>query len=304
MLFSELYSVYYNTVAEILKSTVKGELSEQKLRAIVAEKAFGESALTIPAAIKSGKWQLVTLDMKTPITSVPTMPLTDIEKRWLKAISLDSRIKLFDMDFDGLDDVEPLFTPDSIYVFDSYTDGDNYTDLDYIERFKTVLRAIREKQPLKIELENRHGKRVQMNVIPEYLEYSEKDDKFRLITSGCRYGRTINLGRINMCKPYFGERLNRSVRHEEHMAVVSFELFDGRNTLERAMLHFAHYEKRVEQNGEDKYTVRVKYNTDDETELLIRVVSFGPFIKVTEPESFVDLVKNRLIKQKSCGLGE
>ena len=38
--------------------------------------------------------------------------------------------------------------------------------------------------------------------MPEYLEYSEKDDKFRLVASGCRYGKTINLGRILSCKPF------------------------------------------------------------------------------------------------------
>lgn len=302
MLFSELYSVYYNTVAEILKCAVTGELTEQKMKSIVAEKAFGESVLTIPSAIKNGRWQLIKTDMSTSVTSVPTMPLTDIEKRWLKAISLDPRIGLFEMDFSGFDDVVPLFVPENIYVYDQYNDGDDYTDIGYRNRFKTMVRAIKERQPLKIEFDNRHGKRVQMNIIPKYLEYSEKDDKFRLITSGCRYGKTINLGRITMCKPYFGERLNRAVRHEEHMAAVSFELFDGRNTLERAMLHFAHYEKSIIETGKDKYTVQIKYYTDDETELLIRILSFGPFIKVTEPESFVDLIKNRLVIQKRCGL--
>lgn len=302
MLFSELYSVYYNTIAEILKCAVFEELTEQKVKSIVAEKAFGESVLTIPAALKNGRWQLIKPDMSTPLYSMPTMPLSDIEKRWLKAISLDPRIKLFDVDFSGLDDVVPLFTPESVYIYDKYNDGDDYANMGYITRFKTVVRAIKERQPLEIELDNRHGKRVQMNIIPEYLEYSEKDDKFRLITSGCKYGKTINLGRLTMCKPYFGERLNRSVKYEGNMAEVSFDLFDGRNTLERAMLHFAHFEKSVEQTNTDKYTVTVKYNTDDETELLIRILSFGPFIKVTEPESFVELIKNRLKSQRRCGL--
>ena len=302
MLFSELYSVYYNTVAGILKCAVAGDLTEQKIKNIVAENAFGESVLTIPAAFRNGRWQLIKRDMSTTVKSSPAMPLSYIEKRWLKAISLDPRIGLFDMDFSGLDGVVPLFTPESVCIYDKYNDGDDYSDMGYITRFKTVVRAIKERQPLKIELENRHGRRVQMNVIPEYLEYSEKDDKFRLITSGCKYGKTINLGRLTGCKPYFGERLNRFVRYEENMAEVSFDLFDGRNTLERAMLHFAHFEKSVEQTNTDKFKVTVKYNTDDETELLIRILSFGPFIKVTKPESFVELIKKRLIEQKRCGL--
>ena len=42
------------------------------------------------------------------------------------------------------------------------------------------------------------------------------------------------------------------------------------------------------------------YEKEDETELVIRVLSFGPMIKVTAPQSFAELIKQRLIAQKSC----
>ena len=83
---------------------------------------------------------------------------------------------------------------------------------------------------------------------------------------------------------------------------VGFELTDQRNALERAMLHFAHFEKQAEKAGEDRYKVKVTYDKEDETELVIRILSFGPMIKVTFPEDFVDLIRDRLKRQKSCGL--
>ncbi len=49
-----------------------------------------------------------------------------------------------------------------------------------------------------------------------------------------------------------------------------------------------------------KYKVSVTYDKDDETELLIRILSFGPMIRVTGPHDFVNLIKERLRKQKSC----
>lgn len=67
------------------------------------------------------------------------------------------------------------------------------------------------------------------------------------------------------------------------------------------MLHFAHFEKQAERM-DDKYILRLKYYENDETELVIRVLSFGPYVKVQEPESFVDLIKERLISQRSCEL--
>ncbi len=39
------------------------------------------------------------------------------------------------------------------------------------------------------------------------------------------------------------------------------------------------------------------YNREDKTELVIRVLSFGPFLKVVEPEDFVELIKERLANQ-------
>jgi predicted DNA-binding transcriptional regulator YafY len=43
------------------------------------------------------------------------------------------------------------------------------------------------------------------------------------------------------------------------------------------------------------------YDKDDETEILIRLLSFGPMIRVVEPESMTALIRDRLKMQKSCG---
>jgi len=122
MLFHEIYGCYYNAVAEILHQAVNGELTEKGMQKIVTEKAFSESFLTVVPSLKDEKWQLLKKDLSTPIKHEPSMPLTDLQKRWLKAISLDPRVKLFDADFSFLDDVEPLFTPDDYTVFDKYND--------------------------------------------------------------------------------------------------------------------------------------------------------------------------------------
>ena len=129
------------------------------------------------------------------------LPLTLLEKRWLKAILLDPRLRLFDCELKGLEEVEPLFLPDDIHIFDKYADGDSYDNEKYIQNFRTIMDAIAARCPLRIDVENRRGMLTHIKALPEYMEYSEKDDKFRLITSGCRYGRTINLARILSCKP-------------------------------------------------------------------------------------------------------
>ena len=130
---------------------------------------------------------------------------------------------------------------------------------------------------------------------------SEKDDKFRLIGTGNKFGSTINLGRIVSCKRYEKPfEVNQGKRNHSRPRSVIFELVDERNALERVLLHFAHFEKTAERIDGDRYSVTINYDKEDETEIVIRILSFGPMVKVTAPTHFIDLIKQRLIAQKSC----
>ncbi len=64
------------------------------------------------------------------------------------------------------------------------------------------------------------------------------------------------------------------------------------------MLHFSHLEKETERIDERRYRLTLHYEKDDETELLIRVLSFGPVLKVVYPAQFRDKLKNRIEKQR------
>lgn len=302
MFFSELYSAYYTAVAKIIEKAIESPLNRNDIRAIIEENAFAESVLNIESSLLNEKWQLITKEGNTPFVNKPTLPMTNLEKSWLKAISLDPRVKLFIEDFSDLEDVEPLFTPEDIYVFDKYADGDPYEDEQYKQNFKRILDAIQKKYPLKIKSRTRAGRELYVILMPEYLEYSEKDDKFRLIGSGRKYGDTVNLARIVSCEPYTKEYTpNPYTRMKGKQSTVEFELVDERNALERVLMHFAHFEKQAEKIGDNRYLVKVSYDKNDETEMLIRILSFGPMIKVVAPNQFINLIKERLLKQKGCG---
>lgn len=302
MIFNEIYSAYYNAVAKIIDAIIKTDPKEKDLQRIVVENAFSESVLTILPSIKEEKWQIIKKDLSTPIKSSPTQPLTTLEKRWLRSISEDPRVKLFDISTKGLGDVEPLFTAEDYYVYDKCSDGDPYDDEDYIEHFKTVLRAIEEKLPLNVDVQNKSGRDIFVRCRPTRLEYSEKDDKFRVVVSGCRYASVINLARIKNCSIYRGEHVIKDTPREKEEASVLIEIRDERNALERVMLHFAHFKKQAECIGKRKYRLRINYDRNDEAEMVIRILSFGPLVKVIEPESFVDMIKEKLKKQLNCGL--
>ena len=68
--------------------------------------------------------------------------------------------------------------------------------------------------------------------------------------------------------------------------------------MERAMVQFADLEKVTRKIGHRRYTIRLAYRKEDETEVLIRVLAFGPMVKVLGPEPFLSQLTDRLERQK------
>ncbi len=335
MLFHEIYGSYFQTVARILREagkSVTSGISEKRMMEIIAENAFAESTLVIPEKLKSGEWPLLKMEDKTPgassartgapsassassvLASPPTRPLTLLEKQWLRALVSDPRLRLFlepEEDQEKnllawldelLKDVPPLWEKDTFEYYDRYSDGDPYTDPDYIDRFHTILRAIREKRLIYLRYTGRHGTAKGQRYFPYALEYSAKDDKFRL---HCRSRKgtpyTVNLGRISTCelrRPAEPEEMHGRKQPAE-VSHVDMILTDERNALQRAMLHFSDLKKETERIDEKHYRIRLYYNGDDETEILIRILSYGPMLQVTAPESFIGLIRERIGKQEN-----
>lgn len=295
MLFSEIYGSYYQAVANILSKAVEGTLDGKTLRQIVRDTAFAESPLTIPNALSSGQWPLLNPDYSTPLYQEPAMPLTMLQKRWMKAILLDSRVQLFQPDETGLEGIEPLFRPEWLVYFDRYTDGDDYENPDYIRNFRTTLAALREKKQLRVLFLDGKGNRHHTVVSPQYLEYSEKDDRFRMAAEGFRPW-VINLSRIKECE-ILEVQLCTTHQVFRHTQRLTMELTDERGALERVLLHFSHLEKETKRLDETHYQITLHYDKNDETEILIRILSFGAVVRVTAPESFREKIRQRLAMQ-------
>ena len=297
MLFSEVYGIYFDVLSEILEKAVDGELTRDTMYAIIQGKGFEESILTIPQNLNDQTWPLLSTDFTTPLEHKPTQPITTLQKRWMKALLNDSRIGLFAPPIEGLEDVQPLYPADTFVYFDRYGDGDPFEDPQYIQRFQTILTALRERKWLRLHFLGRNNVPHSWRCIPYKLEYSPKDDKFRLITGNNRAPLIINLARITDCKllePVTSEEYRPKAMRKRKLVL---ELMDERNALERCMLHFSHLEKETERIDNRRYRLTLHYEKDDETELLIRVLSFGHVLKVVSPDQFKEKLKNRITKQ-------
>ena len=297
MLFSEVYGSYFRVVAAILAEAGDGSLTPAKITRLVQKEAFAESTLAIPAALRSGSWPLLEGGLRPVLRHRPTMPLTLLQKRWMKALLADPRISLFAPSAAGLEDVEPLFGPDLFVWFDRHTDGDPYQDPRYIQCFRTACQAIREKRRLQVCFVSQGGARHTFNCLPYRLEYSSKDDKFRLLSWGnARFG-TVNMAGVCSCRLLEPAESSDSPSAEPPLARMTLLLRDERNGLERVLLHFSHFEKETRKLEDHLYQLRLWYDKQDESELLIRVLSFGPVLKLLEPEELVEQVKARIRSQ-------
>ena len=297
MLFHEIYGRYYETTAAVLREAVRGMLTKKRLHELVQTHAFGESLLSIPDGLTGERWRLLHRDLTPELDNEPERPLSLLEKRWLRSLLLDPRIRLFDVDMHGLETVKPLFTPDMFVYFDRYGDGDDYHDPDYIARFRTILCALREKKDLYVSFTSGRQRQTTLVVTPQTLEYSEKDDCFRLIASGYRRGWVIRLSRLTDCA--IAEKSLGLPPRPAKTETLVFELEDTRNALMRVLLHFSHLEKETKRLDERRYRVTLRYDRADEMEMVIRVLSFGPMIRVLEPTRFVELLRERIERQRA-----
>lgn len=299
MIFSEVYGDYYNTVAAILKEAVNGNLDKKRITEIVTKKAFDESLMTIPDALISGKWHLIDEEYKTPIINEPTMPLSTLQKMWLKGIMTDPRIQLFEPSMDGLEDITPLFDETTFVYFDRYNNGDPYKDEHYRDCFRTILKSVKSGNAINVTFKARE-RNITECIVPNKLEYSVKDDKFRVLgTTSEGINIIVNVAAVIECEDIHSE-IKKTAAPDFAKASVTLLLKDDRNALERAMLHFSDLEKETVKLDDKRYRIKLKYRQIDETEILIRILAFGPLIKVIEPEEFQNRIKERIFKQKSC----
>ena len=107
------------------------------------------------------------------------------------------------------------------------------------------------------------------------------------------------MNRIRRCEVIPDKIIEKQTIQKPTKEELNLELIDERNTLQRVMMHFSHLEKETKQIENNKYSIKLKYYLEDEAEILIRVLSFGPMIKVISPNNFKEKIKSRLLAQKN-----
>lgn len=336
-LFDKLYCCYYQAVRQILEEAACRPVSRKRMEEICETAAFKESALSILPRLTDpdGPWNCLLQQTADGLffsalgDKTLKAPLSRLQKAWISSICQDPRFLLFftEEERDFIKAETPvLYQEQDFYYYDRFQNGDPYFSAMYRKHFRTILAGLSENRLLKLSYMGKNQLLTDLKILPVRLQYSSKDDKFRLLCMRPRNGRsslpyTLNIGKILSCSlagtPQL-DRKNGSTAPKQDSELPSLAVFsqkaeepavieiDGRrNSLERCMLKFADYEKHTVYDEErGVYICSIYYDIQDETEFLIDLLSFGPVIRVLGPERLVKQIRERVARQHRWLFGE
>lgn len=315
-LFSEIYGCYYQIIDRILTEAEAHPITRKEMEQICKAHGFLESGFYLLPRLTDGEWNLLDKEdegFRARTGTHRAMPFTRLQRSWLKTLLQDSRFCLFftEEEISALrqftEDAELLWRTEDFHYFDRYADGDPYDSPSYQKHFRTLLAAVTGHQYAAISYHSEKGNRITHQYLPLKLEYSEKNDRFRLLALQKRKTHTSWICTLNVrgitdvsllpdCfekEVSFESLIQRSYYHEPVRLLIK----NQRNALERTMLHFSNYKKKTKKIDEDTWECLIYYNSSMETELLIEILSFGPAVRVTGPPSFLRQIQARLKRQ-------
>lgn len=317
-IYNEIYGLYYFMLERILSKAEKSPITLKEINRIVNQYGFSESGLYFTPDVISQKGDGYHLLQESNsayssiLKSSPVRYMTQLQKSFIKSILADKKIALFlneEMLHDlkeALADVPPLFQVDNILFRETAADSDNYSDPAYVNHFAKILNAIQSNKALIVCFNNSRGERKTMKLMPYKLEYGIRDDKFRLCgvsvyhEKGNSYVK-LNLARIlsiTMPNQSYALDFEAFIAAKRKAEPIEIEVYNLRNGFERVFIGLSNYE-RVSSYDEEtgKCIIRLYYGDDDEQELLIHLMSYGPAIKVLGPASFKEKFVERVRKQ-------
>lgn len=317
-IYNEIYGLYYFMLAKILERAAEKDITTKEISSIVAQYGFSESNLYFTPDVVSQGGQGYNLLKESEggyysiLKSSPVGYITNLQKSFIKSMIDDKRIRLFfekpmlDELNKALSDIEPLYNTDDVILKETAIDSDNYSDEKYIQNFKSILYSIRNNKAMRICFNTSKGERKTIKLAPYKLEYGIRDDKFRLCGVSIYNEKPKGFVKINLARILTITTLQQSFKldFETYIAAkrksepIEIEVYNLRNGFERVFIGLSNYE-RISSFHEDtgKCSIKIFYTADDEQELLIQLLSFGPAIKVLGPVDFKSKFVERIQKQ-------
>lgn len=317
-MYNEIYGTYYYMMQQILNKAGDGSITINDINHIVDKHGFAESNLyfTPQVIAQDGSGYNLLSKRQSGYQSIlndnPYVPITYQQKRLIKVMLGDQRVRLFisEKELKRLEfllmDIPPLYDLNDIVIKETAYDGDPYDDTAYKERFGIVLQAIKKNKMLKIVFNTSRGYRKTVTVAPYKIEYSVRDDKFRLCGVSLHNHHMSRYIKLNIA------RMIQIIQLDSHVDVdfeyfisqkylkepIVIEVSDLRNGFERIFIGLSNYKRTSVYNDQThKCLMKIHCMDDDVQELLIVIMSFGPAVKVIGPPEFKEKYQERIRRQ-------
>lgn len=238
------------------------------------------------------------------------LPLTKIEIQWLKYCVNNPKAKLF-LEENQLSKLKEIFTVEendlpisSINYYDKFKSHNEIADTDiYIDNFKKIVKAFTDDKVVKINYKSVNNSTRTVNI--GLLEYSNKDDKFRIHCKKENSVSIYNLEKINsveiLSDSYDRNLAEKNIKNYilNQRKEITLEFTNVKNIPDRLLTEFTPWEKLCTRL-DDRYNVTIKYDKQDSLEIVTRLLPYGKNIKILNDTGNVKSeLENRIKKQLS-----
>ncbi|WP_297417821.1 WYL domain-containing protein [Clostridium sp.] len=181
-------------------------------------------------------------------------------------------------------------------------------DLEKLSKdFYTILEGIINEKPIIYSNVDKNGNEYNNQLaLPIRIEYSLKDDKFRASLYSLEEKRSIMVNLHTLKEVKIAQNVNSKVKREDVLKKlkekkyseipITIELEDIRGAMERCFMSFSSFERNSRTISENKYEIDIYYYTFEEDEVIRKIMSLGPYVKVKSPDRVKDIVIDKIKK--------
>lgn len=324
-LFNEVKNQYFHLVFKVLQLSNKG-LSEKEIREIVdkeeyEEKVIGKDFKTFDGLLlnkynnnENFKFLAKKEDKYYPIVNNKNLAVrfTVIEKLWLKEFIRDKVVQnllgetIIAKLQESLKDIEFLNIKSIIDITNSAND-DKRIRRNFNNVFFDLINAIIEERVITYSNTDKQGNYYKDQLaLPIRIEYNMKSNTYSVNMYSIIENRNIlvSLNTIHnikfenniVCNLTRSEVLEGMKEKKYAEEPVTVQVVDEKGAMERFFMLFSQYERSSRYLGNNKYEVKVSYYTFEEREVITKLVSLGPYVKVIEPIAIKNGVISEIVK--------
>ena len=346
-LFNEIFNHYYFQVGAMLIDILSGSKSVQNIeKTIDSIIKFGKDSKkekstltelrknlyeylyklvsTVVSQKKAGKFSF---EIEPKQNYGALIPLTLIEIQWLRNILEHPKAKLF-LDAKEINHIKESLPVLNMFDISEYEYYDQYTDMktvyakkDYIDHFRSVISATNNSKLVSMNYSTPAGKSFSGVYALQHIEYSKRDDKFRVnAVDENENVFTLNLERIcsiEVLDSVFDSKKISSLiskSYEENKKNIVIKFTDRKNVPDRILSEFSPWKKECTKDiNTNIYTLNLEYDKNDTLEIVVRLLSYGPYILIVSDDGGVkkelvgrlqeqvELIKHRALEKAQQG---